>query len=229
MQIGLASQDQSIYIDTSFIKNRRIPMAEELKHLIEQIQKEGVEKANEQAETIISQAKEKAARIVSEAEDKAHQVIKKAEEESSAFAERSIKTLEQAARDLLITVGQGCEKVATGTLGKQVESTLSGDFLESLIRQVVEQSKDSGLRLTVSESDKSALAGFCAEEARKAGAEIELVSDAEVLSGFKVAYKDRNVYLDYTGEAIAEALSAFLRPELAKIVSAIAQEQQVSG
>ena len=29
-------------------------MAEELKHLIEQIQKEGVEKANEQAETIMS-------------------------------------------------------------------------------------------------------------------------------------------------------------------------------
>ena len=161
--MGLASRDQSIYIDTSFIINRRKTMAEELKHLIEQIQKEGVEKASEQAETIISQAKEKAARIVSEAEDKAHSILKKAEEESSAFAERSVKTLEQAARDLLITVGQGCEKVASGTLGKQVESTLSGDFLQNLIGQVVEQSKDSGLRLTVSENDKAALTDFCAE------------------------------------------------------------------
>ena len=48
------------------------------------------------------------------------------------------------------------------------------------------------------------------------------------LSGFKVAFKDRNVYLDYTGEAIAEALGAFLRPELAKTVSAIAREQQTN-
>jgi V/A-type H+-transporting ATPase subunit E len=44
-------------------------MAEELKHLIEQIQKEGVEKADEQANTIISQAKDKAAKIVAEAEE----------------------------------------------------------------------------------------------------------------------------------------------------------------
>ena len=204
-------------------------MAEELKHLIEQIQKEGVEKANEQAETILHQAKEKAARLVAEAEEKATATLEKAKAESEAFAERSVKTLEQAARDLLITVGQGCEKVASGTLGKQVESTLSGDFLQNLIGQVVEQSKDSGLRLTVSENDKAALTDFCAEEARKSGAEIELVSDAEVLSGFKVAFKDRNVYLDYTGEAIAEALSAFLRPELAKTVSAIAQEQRASA
>jgi hypothetical protein len=54
---------------------------------------------------------------------------------------------------------------------------------------------------------------------------MELVSDSEVLSGFTVGFKDRNVYLDYTGEAIAGALAAFLRPELAKTVSAVAAEQ----
>ena len=75
-------------------------MAEELKHLIEQIQKEGVEKADEQANTIISQAKEKAAKIVAEAEQKAYESLLKAKNESEAFAERSVKTLEQAARDL---------------------------------------------------------------------------------------------------------------------------------
>ncbi len=204
-------------------------MAEELKHLIEQIQKEGVEKANEQAETIISQAKEKAAKIVAEAEQKAHTILKKAKDESEAFAERSVKTLEQAARDLLITVGQGCEKVAMATLGKQVEGTLSGDFLQKLIQNVIDQSKGSGLSLTVSENDKTALAAFCAEQAKKSGNEIELVSDSEVLSGFKVSFKDQNVYLDYTGEAIADALGAYLRPELAKTVSNIAREQKTNA
>lgn len=204
-------------------------MAEELKHLIEQIQKEGVDKANEQADTIISQAKEKAAKIVAEAEEKAHSILKKAKEESEAFAERSVKTLEQATRDLLITVGQGCEKVATSTLGKEVDETLSGDFLQQLILSVIDQGKGSGLRLSVNDKDKAALAAFCAEQAKKSGLEIELVSDAEVLSGFKVEFKDKNVYLDYTGEAIANALGAFLRPELAKTVSAIAREQQAKA
>ena len=68
-------------------------MAEELKHLIEQIQKEGVEKSEEQANTIISQAKEKAAKIVSEAEQKAHDSLLKSKTASEAFAERSVKTL----------------------------------------------------------------------------------------------------------------------------------------
>jgi len=200
-------------------------MAEELKHLIEQIQKEGVEKAGEQANTIISQAKEKAAKIVAEAEQKANTSLLKAKNESEAFAERSVKTLEQAARDLLITVGQGCEKVVTEVLGKEVDGTLSGDLLEKMVLGVVEQNKGGAIELGVSESDQAALAAFCAEQARKSGQEIELVSDSEILSGFKVGFKDKNVYLDFTGETVAEALAAFLRPELAKTVSGIAREQ----
>ena len=200
-------------------------MAEELKHLIEQIQKEGVEKANEQAETIISQAKEKAAKIVAEAEEKAHGLRKKAQTEAEAFAERSVKTLEHAARDMLITVGQGCEKVVSGTLGRAVDNTLSGDFLQQMIKGVIEQSKGTNAVLSVNDADKAALAGYCTALTKQSGKDIELVSDSEILSGFKVGFKDENVYLDYTGEAVAEALSAFLRPELAKTVSAIAQEQ----
>jgi len=200
-------------------------MAEELKHLIEQIQKEGVEKANEQAETIISQAKEKAAKIVAEADKKAEDTLLKAKTEAESFANRSVKTLEQAARDLLITVGQGCEKVVTETLDKKVSESLSGDLLQKMILSVVEQNKGSSVELSVSEADKAALTAFCAEQAKQSGQEIELVSDSEVLSGFKVGFKDQNVYLDVTAEAVATTLAAFLRPELAKTVSGVAREQ----
>ena len=199
-------------------------MAEELKHLIEQIHKEGVEKANEQSETIISQAKEKAAKIVAEAEKQANDKLLKAKTESEAFAERSVKTLQQAARDLLITVGQGCEKVVTEVLGKEVEGSLSGDLLNNMITGVV-NTGSGGVELVVSESDKAGLTSFCSELAKKSGKEIELITDSEILSGFKVGFKDQNVYLDYTNEAVAEALAAFLRPELAKTVSGVAREQ----
>lgn len=199
-------------------------MAEELKHLIEQIQKEGVEKANTEAGTIISQAKEKAAKIVAEAEEKAVESIRKAEAESAAFADRSVKTLEQAARDLLITVGQGCEKVVTETLGKEVDSALSGDLLEKMITEIVLQGQ-GGAAVTVSEADKAALTALCANIAKQSGHAVDLSSSSEILSGFKITFEGENVSLDYSGEAIAEALAAFLRPELAKTVSGIAREQ----
>jgi V/A-type H+-transporting ATPase subunit E len=221
---GLARRNQSNIIDSHFIKEPEKTMAEELKHLIEQIQKEGVEKANEQAETILHQAKEKAAKIVAEAESKARDTLKKAETESAAFAERSVKTLQQAARDLLITVGQGCEKVVTEILGQEVDKTLSGELLQKLIADAAAQGQ-SGIGLTLSESNAKELAAYCAELAKQSGKEIELTSDAEILSGFRVVYAGQNASLDYTGEAVAEALAAFLRPELAKTVSGVAREQ----
>jgi len=199
-------------------------MAEELKHLIEQIQKEGVEKANEEAAAIISQAKEKAAKIVAEAEKKAYETLKQAETKSAAFAERSVKTLEQAARDLLITVGQGCEKIIAEILGKEVDTSLSGELLQKMIAGVVDPGQ-SGIKLSVSDADAAKMTAFCADLAKQSGKEIELTSDSEILSGFKVGFKDSNVYLDYTGEAVAGALASFLRPELAKTVSGIAREQ----
>jgi len=200
-------------------------MAEELKHLIEQIQKEGVEKAQTEAETIISQAKDKAAKIVAEAENSAKEILKKSETESAAFAERSVKTLEQAARDLLITVGQGCEKIVTETLTAEVGKVLSDDLLQKMVLGVIEQSGGADITLSVNEKDAAALTAFCASQAVASGQSIELVSDSEILNGFKVGFKDRNVYLDYSGEAVAQALAAFLRPELAKTISGIARDQ----
>jgi V/A-type H+-transporting ATPase subunit E len=199
-------------------------MAEELKHLIEQIQKEGVEKANTEADSIISQAKDKAAKIVSKAETKAQETLKKAETESAAFAERSVKTLEQAARDLLITVGQGCENVVTEVLGKEVDGALTGETLNKLITEVVLKG-EGGATVTVSDADKAGLVALCASIAKQSGKTVELDASSEILSGFKIVFEGMNASLDYTGEAVAEALAAFLRPELAKTVSGIAREQ----
>jgi vacuolar-type H+-ATPase subunit E/Vma4 len=93
-----------------------------------------------------------------------------------------------------------------------------------MITEVVLQG-EGGATVAVSEADKKALAAQCATMAKEAGKAIELVSDNEVLSGFKVTFEGKNVSLDYTGEAVAEALASFLRPELAKTVSGIAREQ----
>jgi V/A-type H+-transporting ATPase subunit E len=39
-----------------------------------------------------------------------------------------------------------------------------------------------------------------------------------------VSFTDDHVYLDFTQEAIAEALTAFLRPKLAEIVGRVAKK-----
>ena len=86
-------------------------MAEEIQYLIDQIQKEGVDKAQSEAEKIISDAQSKAEKIISDAQSEAEKKILLADNEAKSLENKSIKAIEQAARDLLITLGQSCEKV----------------------------------------------------------------------------------------------------------------------
>ena len=89
-------------------------MAEDLQNLLDRIQKDGVEQAEAQAETILAQARDKAAAILREAEKQAAETRVGAEKDAEVFVERSTKTLEQAARDFLISVGRSVESGLRG-------------------------------------------------------------------------------------------------------------------
>jgi len=204
-------------------------MAEELQPLLEQIRKEGVEKAQAEADQILSQAKEKAAAGVRAAEAKATALTAKAETDAEVFTQRSIATLEQSARDLLITVGQGIENILSEIVTASVDEALGIEVLEkmmvSMASACAEQQGETRIELLLSEADQKELVKFfAAKYSDKMIHGIELQGDNEILKGFKVSFADDHAYLDFTQEAIAEALTAFLRPKLAEIVSRVAKK-----
>lgn len=204
-------------------------MAEELQPLLEQIRKEGVDKAQAEADQILSQAKEKAAQIVREAEDKAKSLIAKAETDADVFTQRSTATLEQAARDVLITVGQGIENILSDIVAESTQDALKIEVLEQMMVKMAESCSakhgETKIELLISESDQAELVKFFAQKYQdKMVHGIELHVDNEILKGFKVSFADDHVYLDFTQEAIAEALAAFLRPKLADIVGRAAKK-----
>jgi V/A-type H+-transporting ATPase subunit E len=204
-------------------------MAEELQPLLEQIRKEGVDKAQAEADQILSQAKEKAAQMVREAEEKAHQIVVRAESDAEVYTQRSTATLEQAARDLLITVGQGIENIISELVGESVDSALGIEVLEQMMVKMAqacaEKQGETRIELLISEADQQELVKFFVEKYREKMIHgIELHVDNEILKGFKVSFADDHVYLDFTQEAISDALTVFLRPKLAEIVSRVAKE-----
>ena len=204
-------------------------MAEELQPLLDQIRKEGTEKAESEAAEILSQAKEKAAQTVREAEAKAKELVAKAEADAEVFTQRSIATLEQSARDLLITVGQGIENIISGIVAESVDQALGIEVLEQMMvkmaQSCAEKQGETRIELLVSEADQTELVKFfAAKYSDKMIHGVELHVDSEILKGFKVSFADDHVYLDFTQEAIAEALAAFLRPKLADIVGRVAKK-----
>ncbi len=196
-------------------------MAEELESLLERIQKDAVDKAQKQADELIAKAKEKAAALVKEAEEKAKQSLAKADTDALAFAERSKKTLEQAARDLLITVGRGVESLFSSMVRESVDQAMTGDVIAGLLGKLCEGGmQEQDLTVSVNEQDQEAVVNYFNAkfaEAMKNG-QVTIQTDNEIIKGFTVGLKGQDVYTDFTDEAIAEALMKFLRPQLAEIV-----------
>ncbi len=205
-------------------------MAEELQHLIERIQKEAVDQADQQAAQIASQAKAKAAAIVKEAEEKARALLAKAEKDAEVFTERSTRTLEQAARDLLISVGQGVENILADLVDEGVEKALSPKVLEQMLVKMAEayaahQGTEGSIDLLIGPQDQKELVQYFADQYRQRLVHgVELHVDNGIFKGFKVSFREGNVYHDFTKAAIAESLANFLKPQLAEIVHRVARE-----
>ena len=198
-------------------------MAEDLQALMERIQKDAVDKAELEATSIISKAKEKAAEIVKAAEDEAKAKLEQADKDAVAFTERSERTLEQSARDLLLSVGKNLEKMILDLLSLQIEKSLDETTVKSMLLSIA-KSYSSDIEVDFSEADAKALSSFVMGEfAKQLSAGVKVESDKGVKFGFRVKLDGGKVTHEFTEQAMAESLSALLRPQLAKIVNKAAQ------
>ena len=206
-----------------------VGMSEDLQPLIERIQKQGVDKAQAEAERILENAREQAADIVRKAEDKKKRLLEQAREEAKTYEERSVKTLEQAARDVLITVSHGIENIMSDLVAESVDQAMDEQLLKNMLAKIVDRcaAKSGDVRwdVLVSPEDKEKLIQFFADlYKQKMAAGVQLKADNDILKGFKVSFQEGNVYLDFSSEALAESLSGLLRPHLADIVKRVAHD-----
>ena len=199
-------------------------MAEDLEYLIVRIQKDEIDKADNDATSILTAAKEKAAQIIKEAEAEAKAKLEQADKDAQVYTERSERALEQSARDILITVGKSLEKMILDILDLQVEKALSESTIKELLLSLA-KNYSSDVEVALSESDVNKLTSFILGEFKKqlsAGVQVE--SDSSVRFGFRVKLDGGKVSHEFTNEAMADALSALLRPQLAKVVTKAASQ-----
>ena len=199
-------------------------MAMELEHLISKINQEGVEKGEKQAAEILARAKERAAAIVAEAEAAAKAHMAKAERDSLVYVERGTRSLEQAARDLLIGVGQSIETMIQDIVTSATDEALDPRTLKRMMVKMAQayaekNGTESSIELLIGEQDQAEILKFFAREyRRRLVSGLNITIDHGVRKGFRVVLENERVYHDFTKPAIAEALANFLRPHLAEIV-----------
>ena len=191
-------------------------MSEELDELIKKLQREGVEKANNEAGKILSDARAKATEIIKTAEHTAEELRAKAVKDAEANAQRSTVALQQAARDVTLSV----EKAVTAHL----ENLLKQNVREALKdpATVGAMVKDAMTALASDKAEVAVASGELAEMLRaqfagQAAQGVTVVMDETVGNGFKVRTDSGRVEHDFTGKTIAAALSARVHESLRKL------------
>ena len=201
-----------------------------LNSVIEKIQTDGVNKAEEQASVIIKEAEAKAADIVSSAKQQKDETIKKAEKLANEFKVNGEAAVRQAARDVIIALRAQMEALLDSIIKKEVSAGLTPDVLKEIITKLVTSSierEDVDLEILLGEKDKHALRetlGALLQGDLKKGVTIKV--SPTLKKGFRIGKKGENEYYDFSDDAIAEAFNFYLNKKLREVIDTGLQDAQ---
>lgn len=189
---------------------------ENLDALLNKIKTEGIAAAQAEADLLLAKAREEAARIVDEAKTAAQALTEEARRDAARLAQGAEATVRQAARDVVIKLGQDVEALLVRTLGGAVDGALGpGRLVEELVSEAVRTYLRTGgtAEIVVPEDLLPALRSLLAD--RK---DVTVVTDPLMGSGFRVRLAGGRVEHDFSGAAVTETLAARLRPQVAALL-----------
>jgi len=213
------------------MKTKEVPETN-LDGLIQRIKKEGIEEAKTRSDEVIREAGKRASELIEQAKGKAETILKEAKEEIEKRDSIAKKALDQAARDVILSVREALIDMFGSIIKKECKEVFSGKALERILLTLIEgwqKDKDGDLNLEVllSEAERSELSEiFLSKLKKKMKSGIELKVQPEIEGGFHVGIKGGNFYYDFTDEGIAAILAPFLSQELSAIVDPVRKRQK---
>lgn len=186
---------------------------EELQSLLEKINREGVEKAEAEAKRILDAAKSQAAEIVSRAQAEAETARAAAEKQAADYSARAAESIAQSARDTVLKVESAVTALLEKVLVREVEKSLADEAtVAALVTEAVKGIAGTA-EVALPEKLVPALRARLA-----ASAQLTVVMDPALETGFSVRLDGGRVEHAFTGEVLAAELAKRLRPDLAKLL-----------
>ncbi|MDR2900308.1 MAG: V-type ATP synthase subunit E [Treponema sp.] len=194
----------------------------QLQELIDKIKKDGIETASSEATKMKSQAESEAKRIIDAAQKEAAAIIERGKADADKFEKASIAAVEQASRNLVLAFKDEIQALLDKICAGSASNNLNDDALKSIVPEIIKNWNTKGsdnLAVLLSEADLKKLETFFTD---KLSAELkkglELKSDKNLASGFRIAAKDGSAYYDFSAESVAELMSAYVNPRLQEIL-----------
>ncbi|GMO25743.1 MAG: V-type ATP synthase subunit E [Termitinemataceae bacterium] len=196
----------------------------QLQELIEKIKKDGIESASQEAARVKANAEADAKRIVESARKEAATIVEQAKADAERSEKAGIAAVEQASRNLVLAFKDEIQAVLNKVVSREITSAYNADTLKSVLPDVIKGlMSDKGVNVILNNSDLSALdawaKGSLSAELSK-GLELK---PGKVGAGFRIAEKDGSAYFDFSAEAVADALSAYVNPRIAEALKSAAK------
>ncbi|MDD5477304.1 MAG: hypothetical protein PHG87_03760 [Candidatus Omnitrophica bacterium] len=197
-------------------------MAQEIKDLIAKIQQEGVKAAQEQAAQIKAQADLQAKEIISVAKIEAKRIIENADAQAKKLDASTNASLQQAGRDLLISLRKEINSVLGNLIKAELGRALTAEELAGIIGSLIKSaplSLNSEIVVSLNEKDKEKLEkGFFKHLAQETKKQIILKSTDGIDRGFVISFDAGKSIFDFSDTALTEYITGSLKPELDKIL-----------
>ncbi len=201
-------------------------MSSKIDNLTKKIYTEGVEKAKNEAKTIIAEAEKKAESILDEAKKNADKIIEKEKKTSEDLKGKVMMEMQMASENLIETLKQKItDLIVVETLEKSLSKTFDdADYLKSIITSIAEK-WDPNSRvindltlLLPKEKEKDFTDAFKKNVFKLLNQKLEVKFENDFKDGFVIQPSDGSYKMSFTKTDFINFFKYFLNPEVRKIL-----------
>jgi len=195
----------------------------QLQEIIDQIKKDGVEVAQNQADSIIDDAKVKAETIIQEAQKRADEILANAKAENERMVRSSEDAIRQAGRNLLISFRESVTRELKAVLRENVDVIYSTEELKNIVIKVInrwtEKPEVENVEAVLNSEDLETFEEAVLSGVRdKMSKGVTLKASDNFDGGFRISVNDGGAYYDYSTETVVEMLSNYLNPKITALM-----------
>lgn len=203
-------------------------MAEEIRDLIEKINQEGIRAAEEKAHNIEAAAQQRADDILAHAMRESEEMIAAAKDRIRRDDEKGKILLNQAGRDLLLSLRKEINAMLGGIVVSEIQEALTPEALFKLLSEVVRNysaGEISDITVVLNKEDLEILEkNFLYKLKEETKKKIILSPSEEISGGFTISFDSGKSCYDFTDKALAEYIGTYLKPKLNQILQEALKE-----
>ena len=200
-------------------------MDSKLQELTKKIYKEGVQKAQTEADSIINDANDKAEKIIKDARKEAEAIKIKAKNDAEQLRSKIESEIKLAGNQAISSIKQEIiEIISSKALSSNVKGSLKDeDFIKKMISEIIgkwdPKSKSLDLNVILPEKSKKSLLDYFNKKAKNIlDSGVELKFENRMEEGFKIGPKDGSFILSFTDKDFERFFQSFLKPKTKEIL-----------